>query len=56
MFKKRHWAQQKWNNGIRDRGLKQQLSLGRKEIFYEALRQTIGLEIVKRTVGSFVGI
>jgi hypothetical protein len=38
----------KFNNGIRDRGLKQQLRLGSKEIFYEALGQNIELETAKR--------
>jgi hypothetical protein len=44
------------NNGIRNRGLKQQLSRGSKEIFYEALKQTIGLKVVKGTVRSSVRI
>jgi hypothetical protein len=43
-FEKRHWAQQKCNNGWRNRGLKQQLHLGSKVTFYEALGQTIGLD------------
>jgi hypothetical protein len=40
-------AQPKCNNGIRDKGLKQQLRLGRKGNINEALRQTIVLEIVE---------
>jgi hypothetical protein len=44
------------NNGIRNRGLKEQLHLGSKETFYEALGQTIGLEIMKCTVGSTLRI
>jgi hypothetical protein len=47
---------QKCNNGIRKRDLKQQLCLGSKETFYEALGQIIRLEIVKRTIGSSVMI
>jgi hypothetical protein len=50
MFKKRHQARQKCYNGIRKRNLKQQLCLGSKEASYEALRQVIGLEIMKCTI------
>jgi hypothetical protein len=45
-----------WNNGIRNWCLKQQLCLGSKQIFYEALGQTIGLEIAKKTARSSIGI
>jgi hypothetical protein len=44
------------NNGIRSQGLKQQLHLGNNETFYEALEQTIELEIVKRTIAYSVRI
>jgi hypothetical protein len=44
------------NNSIRNRGLKQLLCLGKEETFYEVLRQTIRLEIMKHTVKSFVRI
>jgi hypothetical protein len=45
-FEKRCWARSKRNNGIRDRGLRWELCLGSKEIFYEALGQISGLEVV----------
>jgi hypothetical protein len=41
-------------NGIRDRGLKQQLRLGSKEKFYKALGQITGLEVAKKAVESTV--
>jgi hypothetical protein len=37
-------------------GRSYELHLGSKMTFYEALGQTIGLEIMKQTVGSFVRI
>jgi hypothetical protein len=43
MFEKRRRARSKCNNGIRDRGLRRELRLGRKETFYEGLGQIIGL-------------
>jgi hypothetical protein len=43
-------------NGIRGRSERQQLPLGWKESFYEALGQTIELETAKRRVGSFMKI
>jgi hypothetical protein len=49
-FDKRQWTQLKFNNAIRDRGLKQELCLGSKKTLYEALGQALMLEIVKRTV------
>jgi hypothetical protein len=42
------------NNGIRNQGLKQQLCLGSKEIFYEALGQTTGLQIANRMARSSI--
>jgi hypothetical protein len=39
-----------------DQGLRQKLHLGSKEIFYETLEQLIGLEVVKRAVGSSIGL
>jgi hypothetical protein len=47
MVEKRCWKGLEYNSGVRDRGMKQHLCLGSKEAFYEALGQTIGLEIVK---------
>jgi hypothetical protein len=44
------------NNGIWNRSLIQQLCLGSKKTFYGALRQTIGLEIVKLAAGSSMRI
>jgi hypothetical protein len=49
----RRWTQPKFNNGIRHRGLKQQLRLGSKGNVNEALKQTMGLE-VKLGVGTSV--
>jgi hypothetical protein len=48
--------QPKFNNGIRDRGWKNQLGLGTKETFYDALRKTLGLDAVKLAAGSSVRI
>jgi hypothetical protein len=45
--KKRQQKGPELNNGIRNRGLKEEVHLGSKDIFYEVLGQTIGLEIVK---------
>jgi hypothetical protein len=36
---------------VRDRGIKQQLLLGGNKTLNEALRQTIGLEVVKLAIG-----
>jgi hypothetical protein len=49
MFRKRHWVQPEFNNGIRGQGLKQELCLGSKKA-REVLGQTIVLEIAKRAV------
>jgi hypothetical protein len=54
MFWKRRWKQPKFNNGIRDRGLKQQLRLRRKGNVNEALKETIALEVVKLAASSSV--
>jgi hypothetical protein len=43
-------------NGSRGRSRRRELDLGSKGTFYETLGQTIGLEIVKRTVGSSMRI
>jgi hypothetical protein len=53
-FENRRQARHKRNNGIRDRGLRRELCLGSKEIFYEALGQINRLEVVKRAVESSV--
>jgi hypothetical protein len=43
-----------FGDGTGDRGIIQQLLLGGKRTLNEALRQTLGLEVVKLTVGSSV--
>jgi hypothetical protein len=48
--------QTKFNNGIRDRGLKQELRVGRKRALYEAIGQTHQLEVVKRAVLISIGL
>jgi hypothetical protein len=52
MVKKRRRKSPEYKNGIWNRSLRDQLCLESKKIFYENLGQTIGLEIVKRTIGS----
>jgi hypothetical protein len=47
MFEKRPWAQPNFNNGIRDRGLKQQPRLGSKEPVNDAVWLALLLEVVK---------
>jgi hypothetical protein len=49
-------AQLKFNNGIRDRGLRLRICLGSEMLFKKKVGQTFGLEIVKCTIGSFVKI
>jgi hypothetical protein len=44
MVEKRQRKGKECNYGIRNRDLKQQLYLGSKETFYEAVRQIIGLD------------
>jgi hypothetical protein len=46
-FDKIQWTQQKFNDGIRDQGLKQELHLENKETFSESLGQSMVLEIAK---------
>jgi hypothetical protein len=53
---KRGWKGAEYSNGIRNQDLKQQVCLGSKETFSEALGQTIRLEIIKLTAESFVRI
>jgi hypothetical protein len=55
-FQKRRWMQLKFNNGIRDRGLKQELCLGIKKTLYEAFRQTRELDVMKRAVVISIGL
>jgi hypothetical protein len=55
-FEKRRRPQSKRYNGIKDRGLKQQLRLGSEENIYETLNQTIVLKIVKLASGSSIEI
>jgi hypothetical protein len=55
-FGKRRRARPECNNGIRKRDLNQQLRLGSKGNINETFRQTLSLEIVKRTVESSVRI
>jgi hypothetical protein len=56
MCGKRRRVQPKHKNGIRGRGLKQQLWLGGKENVNKALRQTIVLDVAKLAVGSSIRI
>jgi hypothetical protein len=53
-FEKRR--QKKCNNGIRNRGLKQQLCLENKKTTKKALRQKTGFEIIKLAARSSVRI
>jgi hypothetical protein len=55
-LEKRRWKGPECGNDISNLDLTQQLCLGSKETFYEALGQTIKLEIVKRTSGSSMRI
>jgi hypothetical protein len=55
-FRKRRRAQQKCTNGTRDRGLRGQLRLGSKRALNKTVRQTLGLEVVKRIVGISIGL
>jgi hypothetical protein len=55
-FGKWRQAQSKCNNGIRNQGLNERLCLGSRRTPSKTFRQTVGLEIVKRTVKSLVGI
>jgi hypothetical protein len=55
-FEKRRWAKPEGINGIRDRDLKEQLCLRKERTSDRILGKTIGLEIVKRTVGSSIRI
>jgi 5-methylcytosine-specific restriction endonuclease McrA len=50
-FGNRRRALPNCNNDITDRGLRRELRLGSRDVFYEALGQTLELEIVKRAVG-----
>jgi hypothetical protein len=50
-FEKRRRTQLKFSNVIRNRGMRQELRLGSKKIFHEALGQSHELEVVKRAVG-----
>jgi hypothetical protein len=55
-FGKRHRGQEKCNNGVRDRGLRQELRLGSKETFYEALGQIVLPDFTKRAFEFSVGL
>jgi hypothetical protein len=50
MLEKKQQNDPECNDGIRNQSLKQQLHWEKKEIIYEALRQTIGLRVIKGTV------
>jgi hypothetical protein len=52
MVEKKQWKGPEFSNGIRNQGLRWQLHLRSNEMFYEALGQTTGLEIMKHTVKS----
>jgi hypothetical protein len=56
MVEKRRWNGPEYNNGRSNRGLKQQLHLGSKEIFYETLRQTIEMKVMMGTVRASMRI
>jgi hypothetical protein len=43
-------------NGIGGRSRRQELRLGSKEAFYEALGQTLGMDVVKRALGFSIGL
>jgi hypothetical protein len=45
-----------FGNGMRDWGTKQELFLGGKGTLIKALRQTLGLEVIKMAVGSSIGL
>jgi hypothetical protein len=47
---KRYWKGPECKNGIRNRGLKQQLYLGNMRAFNKIYRKTLGLEIMKRAI------
>jgi hypothetical protein len=53
-FKKRHRAQQKYNSGIRNQGLKERLRLGSRRTLNKTFRQTIELEVTKQIVGTSI--
>jgi hypothetical protein len=53
-FEKRCQVQPECNNGIRDRGLKEQLHLGSKRAFNKTIRQTLALEVVKLAARSSI--
>jgi hypothetical protein len=55
-FKKRRWVQPECNNGIKDRGLKEQLHLGTKRVFNKTIRLTLGLVDIKLAAGSSIRI
>jgi hypothetical protein len=55
-LERRRRARPEGNNDIRNRGLKQQLRLGSKKEFNKAVRQTLGLEVLKRVAGISIGL
>jgi hypothetical protein len=55
-FEEKWRTQLKFNSGIRDRDLKQELCLGSKKTLYKALGQTHELEVVKRKVVISIGL
>jgi hypothetical protein len=55
-FGKKHWVQPECNNGIRNRDLQELLRLESKGKVNKTFRETLGLEITKRTAGSSIRI
>jgi hypothetical protein len=56
MFEKRRRTQPKCKNGIRNRGLQEQLRLTSKRAFNKTVRQTLRLEIANRAVEFPIGL
>jgi hypothetical protein len=44
------------HNGMRNRGLNEQLRLGRKRVFNRTVRRTLGLEVAKRAFEFSIGV
>jgi hypothetical protein len=55
-FKTKDRARPKCNNDIRDRGLRRQIFRESKRAFNKTVKQTFGLEVVKRVVGISIGL
>jgi hypothetical protein len=53
---KRRWNGLEFNNGIKERGAKRQLCLGKERPSGRIFRKTVELEIEKRIVGSLTAL